>query len=347
MPVQPGRGGRPPGAALVASRSTTPSRSFGRHAAERPAVRPSRPAPRLGHPLLAACRSRGRSRSGRRRASGRRRTRSRCSRTAGALRVQRPVDRVDDDHPGAARLRTAARRAPRRPAGSRSPPACSASSLATTAALGLVVDHGRVVAALAPADDRLALVAGGQRGECRADVVGDLPAEAEPALVDQSSSGLSRNPLHSFGKKYVDFCGMTAPASATARTCSTRRRAQEKRRGRSRPARPAPSPLRARARSGRRRWRRTARRRAGRACGARIAASSTAASIFRTAAGTPGIAMLIAARSRSVQMSAGRSAPRQTAKAIVSAGTALSSASTWSRRALDLLDRRRRTGGRA
>src|SRR5712664_1036372 len=34
-------------------------------------------------------------------------------------------------------------------------------------------------------------------------------------------SGFSTSPLGTFGMKYVDFCGITSPASATANTCST------------------------------------------------------------------------------------------------------------------------------
>jgi hypothetical protein len=72
--------------------------------------------------------------------------------------------------------------------------------------LGVAIDDGRVVAALPLPDDRLSLVARREGGEGRADIVGDLPAEAEPALVDlapphECSSGFRRNPLHSFGKK--------------------------------------------------------------------------------------------------------------------------------------------------
>ena len=69
--------------ALVASRSTTPSRSLGRTP---PSVRPfdRRALARASPPTPRRCRSRGRSRSATSTSAARRRTRSRCSRRAGS-----------------------------------------------------------------------------------------------------------------------------------------------------------------------------------------------------------------------------------------------------------------------
>jgi len=50
--------------------------------------------------------------------------------------------------------------------------------------LGVAVDDRGVVTALPLPNDRLALVARRERGEGRADILGDLPAETEPVLVD-------------------------------------------------------------------------------------------------------------------------------------------------------------------
>jgi hypothetical protein len=99
------------------------------------------------------------------------------------LGVQRAVDRVDDDHPGA----LAAEAALAQLLGDE--PEVDAARMQLLQprdddGLGVAVDHCRVVAALALAHDRLAHVARRERGEGRADVGGHLPAEAEPVLID-------------------------------------------------------------------------------------------------------------------------------------------------------------------
>ena len=69
-------------------------------------------------------------------------------------------------------------------------------------ALGAVVDRRRVVAALALADHRLAVIPGRQLQQQPAHVGGDGLAELEPAAVGHSAaSGFSRKPVASLGKK--------------------------------------------------------------------------------------------------------------------------------------------------
>ena len=46
-----------------------------------------------------------------------------------------------------------------------------------------------------------------------------------------ASSGWKTSPSSSFGKKYVDFCGIVSPAAATASTSATDGRAQQQRDG--------------------------------------------------------------------------------------------------------------------
>ena len=120
--------------ALVASRSTTPSRSFGRTP---PSGRPLTvaPPPRLGDPLLAAAEVADVAERGRRPASARRRTRSRCSRTAGTrLAFSEPSIGSTTTTQGLSGRRSAARPAPRTPAGTRCRAPASSSSRATPGA---------------------------------------------------------------------------------------------------------------------------------------------------------------------------------------------------------------------
>ena len=88
--------------------------------------------------------------------------------------------------------------------------------------LGGGVDGGRVVAALARAQHRLALVARRQLGDGAGHGGRGRAAQLEPGLrVDRhSSNGAIRRPLVSLGKKYVLFCGMTSPARANSSTWS-------------------------------------------------------------------------------------------------------------------------------
>ena len=88
--------------------------------------------------------------------------------------------------------------------------------------LGGGVDGGRVVAALARAQHRLALVAGRQLGDGAGHGRRGRAAQLEPGLrVDRhSSNGAISRPLVSLGKKYVLFCGMTSPARANSSTWS-------------------------------------------------------------------------------------------------------------------------------
>ena len=90
----------------------------------------------------------------------------------------------------------------------KSPP--SASSRRTTASLRGLVDRGRVVAADARAQDRLALEARRQVLEDDADVGDSVPAQ----LSHVAHSGWKSRPEMSFGKKYVVFCGSTSPRRA-------------------------------------------------------------------------------------------------------------------------------------
>ena len=183
-----GRRGRPAGRrrsatrpAFVASKSTMPSRSFGRTPPSGAAV-DGRPQAALGHPLLAAAEVAHVAEADvvERRPVGER-DRDAAERQA-ALRVERPVDRIDHDHPSARRLRTAARPAPRTRAGSRSPPACSSSSLATTAASASRRSRScrrRPRPGPRPARGRRGWAASASG---RATSPDTLPAEAEPAL---------------------------------------------------------------------------------------------------------------------------------------------------------------------
>ena len=67
--------------------------------------------------------------------------------------------------------------------------------------LGALVHDRRVVAALAAADHRLAVVAGRHVGERDLDVRRDAAAELEPGCAHHASSGLIRKPQCSLGKK--------------------------------------------------------------------------------------------------------------------------------------------------
>ena len=80
------------------------------------------------------------------------------------------------------------------------------------------------------ADHRLAVVTGGQRRSTPSTSDGDALAELEPVGSQSSDSGLSRKPDHSFGKKYVDFCGITRPGRRHALHLLDGRRAQQERR---------------------------------------------------------------------------------------------------------------------
>ena len=138
-----------------------------------------------------------------------------------ALGVERSVDRVDDHHPGAVAI-------PERPLAEllRDEPerdAALGQLLQPTdrRRLGLAVDDGGVVSPLALADNRLAVVSGGEAAKHVLHVRRHRAAEAEPVLPHGSSCGSSRNPDHSLGKKYVDFWGIRAPARATSMTCSS------------------------------------------------------------------------------------------------------------------------------
>ena len=138
-----------------------------------------------------------------------------------AFGVQRAVDRVDHHAPprvavAVGPLAQLLGHQPERDAaaGQRLQPA-------DDGGLGLLVDDGGVVPADAPADHRLAVVTGGQPPQHAVHVGGDALAELEPVGSQSSDSGLSRKPDHSFGKKYVDFCGITRPDAVTPCTCST------------------------------------------------------------------------------------------------------------------------------
>ncbi len=82
--------------------------------------------------------------------------------------------------------------------------------------LGGRVDRSRLVAAFAVALHRLAVGAKRQLLEHARDVVARCAAEREPV----GHTGWKSRPEVSFGKKNVDFCGITSPASANAATCS-------------------------------------------------------------------------------------------------------------------------------
>ena len=136
-----------------------------------------------------------------------------------ALRVQRAVDRVDDDGPPPVALDTDLL-------------ADDAHVLAAEAledhALGGRVDRRRLVAALARADDRLALGAQRQLVEHARDVVPRVAAERVPV----GHTGWKSRPDVSFGKKNVDFCGIVSPRVREARhLLDGHRLEQERRRG--------------------------------------------------------------------------------------------------------------------
>src|ERR671915_2247869 len=80
------------------------------------------------------------------------------------------------------------------------------------------VDRGRVVAADAGSEDRLALDPRRQLVEHGADVLRGGPAELEPGR----HAGWKSRPESSLGKKYVVFCGSVSPASAKRKTSSIR-----------------------------------------------------------------------------------------------------------------------------
>ena len=84
-------------------------------------------------------------------------------------------------------------------------------------ALGGRVDRRRLVAALARADDGLAVGAQRQLVEHARDVVPCVAAERVPV----GHTGWKSRPDVSFGKKNVDFCGIVSPACAKRDTCST------------------------------------------------------------------------------------------------------------------------------
>ena len=113
-----------------------------------------------------------------------------------ALRVHRPVDRVDDDvHRAAGAERPHAELL-------RDEDEIRAEGLepGDDRVLGSRVDRGRVVAALAGAEHGLTLGAGRQRLEHGLDVGDAGAAEGEP-VVDGRHTGWKRRPLVSFGKK--------------------------------------------------------------------------------------------------------------------------------------------------
>ena len=85
--------------------------------------------------------------------------------------------------------------------------------------LGGRVDRGRVVAALARPEHRLALDARRQLREHEVDVGDAVAAELEPV---GAHTGWKSRPLVSLGKKYVVFCGITSPRRARSKTSSIR-----------------------------------------------------------------------------------------------------------------------------
>ena len=132
-----------------------------------------------------------------------------------ALRVHRAVDRVDDDPQraaGAERALAELLRDEHEVRAERLEPR-------DDGVLRRSVDRGRVVAALAGPEHRLALVPRRQPLEDRLDVRDAVATEPEP--VD-GHTGWKRRPLVSFGKKYVVFCGITSPRRARSKTSSMR-----------------------------------------------------------------------------------------------------------------------------
>src|SRR6185312_13790698 len=259
------------------------------NAAQRAAVH-GRAAARLGHPLLATAEVAHVPEPdvGDRRAVGER-DRDAVERQP-PLRVQRPVDRVDDHHPGALARSEGALAELLRHEPEVDPARMQRLELGDRRLLGPVVHHRRVVSAAAAAHDRLAVVASGQVGQRHLDVRGHPPAEVEPLLPHHASSGLNRKPQKSLGKKYVDFWGMTAPAAATARTWSTvgaRSRKAADASPWSTSAVAAPSSRTYWIDSVVANWAGSSRP----SSGARTTASSTAASTARSGAGVPIIAM--------------------------------------------------------
>ena len=140
-----------------------------RRAARRSGARPRRASPSTPR----RCRSRGRSRSRRRPSSGPSATAIESEKKPdAALRVERAVDRIDRRR---RRARCRSRRPPRRRWSTVEP-----FEAREDRALGRRVDRRRVVAALAGADDRLAVGARRQLGEHAAHVLDRCAAEGEP-----------------------------------------------------------------------------------------------------------------------------------------------------------------------
>ena len=195
-------------AVSVASKERISIRSFGFCAPICYAVQEGAAAARR-RPLLARCRSRRRSR-----------TTTSCivapSATAigdreerdAALGVQRAVDRIDDDAPASVAELADLLGDDR-----------DVESLEALQddALRRRVDRRRVVAALAVRDDRLAFRASRQLREHASHIGRRVAADGEPvSQVDGTA-----DPLVSFGKKYVVFCGITSPRRARSKTSSS------------------------------------------------------------------------------------------------------------------------------
>ena len=106
------------------------------------------------------------------------------------------------------------------------PVAWSALEARDDGALGSGVDRGRLVAALARADDRLPFEPRRQLLEARSTAGGRLAAEGEP--VGHSSNGEKRRPLVELWEEVRALLAACArPRARRPSTWSTRRRADE------------------------------------------------------------------------------------------------------------------------
>src|SRR5439155_25015512 len=121
-----------------------------------------------------------------------------------ALGIQRAVDRVDHDHPGAGLVPEPALAQLLRHQAEGDTPGRKPLEVTHRHQLRVAVHHRRVVAALAVTDDGLAIVSGWQAVQRSLDVRGHPLAEPEPVRACHSpSSGFRRKPEYSLGKKYV------------------------------------------------------------------------------------------------------------------------------------------------
>src|SRR5919201_2800368 len=134
-----------------------------------------------------------------------------------ALRVQRAVDRVEDDVDATVAVALLAELL-RHEREVEAVLAVGALEPRDDRAFRLRVDGRRLVSALAATDDRLALRTRRQIREHRAHVVDGAATDLEPLR----QTGWNNNPETSFGKKYVDFCGITSPLAAISKTSSIR-----------------------------------------------------------------------------------------------------------------------------